>query len=88
MGRQRRASKTLPLSRLGDIDLVLRDSREGHRCWTTPSATKSRSSKVSVRVVRASKVLLWLLATTVLVGGGRRINDSGGLVALIPCYLR
>ncbi|KAK9991984.1 hypothetical protein SO802_026969 [Lithocarpus litseifolius] len=35
--------KTLPLSRSGDVDLVSRDQREGHRRWTTPSATKSRS---------------------------------------------
>ena len=88
MGRQRRVSKTLPLSRSGDVDLVLRDSREGHWRWTTPSATKSRSLEVSIRVVGASKVLLWLPATTILVGGGRRINGSGGLVALIPCCLR
>ena len=38
-------SKTLPLLRLGDVDLVPRDRREGHRCWTTPLATKSRSSE-------------------------------------------
>ena len=37
--------KTLPLSRSGDVDLVSRDQREGHRRWTTPSATKSRSSE-------------------------------------------
>ena len=52
------------------------------------SATKSRLSEVSVRVVGASEVLLWLPATTVLVGGGWRINGSGGLVALIPFCLR
>ena len=88
MGCRRRASKTLPLSRSGDVNLVLWDLREGYRRWTTPSATKSRLLEVFVRVVRASKVLLWLLATIVLVGGGRRINGSGGLVALIPCCLQ
>ena len=62
--------------------------REGHRHWTTPSATKSRSLEISVRAVGASEVLLWLLATIVSMGGGRRINNSGGLVALIPRCLR
>ena len=33
-------------------------------------------------------MLLWLLATTVSVGGGWRINGSDGLVALIPCCLQ
>ena len=35
----------MPLSRSGDINLVSQDRREGHRCWTTPSATKSRFSE-------------------------------------------
>ena len=87
MGRQRRASKTLPLSQLGDVDLVKQDPRKGHQHWTTPSATKSRSSEVSVRVVGASEVLLWLLSTTISVGGSRRINDNGGLVALGVCKI-
>ena len=66
---------------------MLRDPREGHQHWRTPSATKSRSSEVSVRVVGASEVLLWLLSTIVSVGGGQRINGSGGLVALGVCRI-
>ena len=79
MGQRRRASKTLPLLWSGDVDLVSRDSREGHRCWVTPSATKSRSSEVSIRVIIASEVLLWFPMTIVSVGGGRRINGNGGV---------
>ncbi|KAL0012882.1 hypothetical protein SO802_007990 [Lithocarpus litseifolius] len=54
MDRRRRASRTLPLSQSGDVDLVLRDRREGHRRGTAPSATKSRSSEVSTRFFGAS----------------------------------
>jgi len=72
MGCRRRASKTLPLSWSGDVKLVLWDPREGHQHWTTPLATKSRSSEVSIRVIRASKVLLWLPATSI---GGCWLED-------------
>ena len=87
MGCQRRATKTLPLLRLGEVDLMKQDPREGHQCWTTPLAAKSRLSEVSVRVVGACELLLWLLSTTVSMGGGRRINDNGGLVALGVCKI-
>ena len=31
--------------------------------------------------------MIWLPVTTISMGGGWRVNGSGGLVALIPCCL-
>ena len=76
-------SKTLPLSRSGNVDLVSRDWRKGHWRWTTPSATKSRLSE--------SLLGLSELASRDMVVGDNNIGGwwlvVGGLTAAAAWWL-